>query len=83
MPGMCCLFFSPLKNVSTWRGIFEPSTVTFFTERERVLKRDSTSPASRIAITRKDESAPAVGKQPGLVRRMYENPNKRIIVCRS
>ncbi len=26
----------PLKNVSTWRGFFEPSTVTFFTERERV-----------------------------------------------
>ena len=26
----------PFKNVSTWRGFFEPSTATFLSERERV-----------------------------------------------
>ena len=28
---------SPLRNVSTWRGSFEPSTATFLAERERGL----------------------------------------------
>ena len=27
----------PLKDVGPWRGVFEPSTVTSFTERERVV----------------------------------------------
>ena len=29
----------PLKDVGPWRGIFEPSTVTSFTERERVVEK--------------------------------------------
>ena len=29
----------PLKDVGPWRGIFEPSTVTSFTERERVVDK--------------------------------------------
>ncbi len=33
--GAVCLF-RPFKNVSTWRGPFEPSTATFLSERERV-----------------------------------------------
>ena len=30
------LLIRPLKDVGPWRGIFEPSTATSFTERERV-----------------------------------------------
>ncbi len=31
-----CFYKGPLKYVSAWRGIIEPSTATHFTERERV-----------------------------------------------
>ena len=48
-PSLCIICAEPLRNGSPWRGFFEPSTVPFRHERERVLT-DNTKTGFKIIM---------------------------------